>query len=158
MAVTSVPVDDVVADLVAQVPLRAQVLEIGCGTGALARRLAVKRGARVTAIDSSARMIDVARASTPTSLGIDYRVADILTLSPRGFDVVMCVDTLASLPLTPALERMAAAVVPSGIVMIADRAPSWFMGSLRRDLRDVLPCISVRRHLGGRYSAMWSRT
>src|SRR4051812_42818449 len=66
--------------LVAEVPLRKQVLDIGCGTGALARELATKRGAKVTAIDLAARMVDVARVRTSSSLRIDYRVANIMEL------------------------------------------------------------------------------
>src|SRR5690606_6787921 len=77
--------------LLAQVPLRSRVLEIGCGTGQFARELATRRGARVTAIDLAPRMIDVARVRTRDSLGIDFRVADFLELSPRGFDVAVAI-------------------------------------------------------------------
>ncbi len=106
--------------LLREVPLRSRVLEIGCGTGALARELASKRGARVTAIDLSPRMIDVARTRTQASLGIDYRVHDFMELSPRGFDVVVAVNTLHHLPLAAAATRIASAVVPGGLVLIAD--------------------------------------
>ena len=106
--------------LLVQVPLRSRVLEVGCGAGALARDLATKRGARVTAIDLSPRMIDVARVRTSDSLGIEYRVADFLALAPRGFDVVISNATLHHLPLAIAAERMAQAVNPGGLVMIAD--------------------------------------
>jgi len=106
--------------MIAEVPLRSRVLEIGCGAGALSRELATKRGARVTAIDLSPRMIDVARVRTSDSLGIEYRVADFMTLAPRGFDVVISVNTLHHLPLAAATERMAHAIVPGGCVMIAD--------------------------------------
>lgn len=106
--------------LLAQVPLRSRVLEVGCGAGALARDLATKRGARVTAIDLSPRMIDVARVRTSDSLGIEYRVADFLALAPRGFDVVIATNTLHHLPLAIAAERMGQAVVSGGLVMIAD--------------------------------------
>lgn len=106
--------------LVAEVPLRSRVLEVGCGTGQLARALATRRGARVTAIDLSPRMIDVARLRTPSSLGIEYCVADFLALSPSGFDVVISVNALHHLPLAAAAARMAAAVRPGGKVLIAD--------------------------------------
>lgn len=102
------------------VPLRARVLEIGCGTGVLARELATRRGARVTAIDLSPRMIEVARIRTPASLGIEYCVADFMTLSPSGFDVVVSANTLHHLPVADAVARMAGAVTRAGKVMIAD--------------------------------------
>src|ERR1051325_9890198 len=67
--------------LFAHVPFRKQVLDIGCGTGVLARELSAKRGAKVTAIDIAPRMIDVARLRTSQTLGVDYRVADIMERS-----------------------------------------------------------------------------
>jgi 2-polyprenyl-3-methyl-5-hydroxy-6-metoxy-1,4-benzoquinol methylase len=149
--------DSADAVVVAAVPLRVHVLDVACGTGSLARRLAAKRGARVTAIDRSAQRIEIARSYAAATLGIEYRVADLLALAPRGFDVCVCVDALSEWPLAEAAARMAAAVVPGGQVVIADRAPSWFMGPLRRDLRDALPGIIVRRHLRGRFTAIWTR-
>lgn len=180
--------------LIAEVPLRKQVLEIGCGTGALSRELASKRGAKVTAIDLAPRMIDVARLRTTGSLGIEYRVADIMALSPRGFDVAIAVNTLHHLPLAEIAERMANAVVRGGQVLIADlfaarglfelpyNALSWLaadracdpalraawqahgdhdelmpMRKIRAVLREVLPGVTVRRHLGWRYTAVWTK-
>lgn len=51
-----------------------QVLDAGCGEGYLARVLAA-RGAQVTGIDLSPRLIELARAKNPDS--IDYQVADL---------------------------------------------------------------------------------
>jgi 2-polyprenyl-3-methyl-5-hydroxy-6-metoxy-1,4-benzoquinol methylase len=181
--------------LVAQIPLRSRVLEVGCGTGALARVLATRRGAKVTAIDLSPRMIDIARVRTPALLGVEYHVADFLSLEPRGFDVVIATNTLHHLPLEEAVSRMAAAVSGDGLLLLADlfearglselpynglswilRAPNRVPGdldaawaahglrdrlqpwrSVRRSLRSLLPGVSVRRHLGWRYSAIWQR-
>lgn len=150
--------------LLAEVPLRARVLEIGCGTGLLARELATKRGARVTAIDASTRMIDVARVRTPASLGIEYCVADFLALSPCGFDVVIAANALDRLPLFTAATHMGEAVVAGGRVLIADQfTATSFVASfgrfaeIRQTLRSALPNAAVRRHLGGYYSAIWTR-
>ncbi|HEY5946560.1 MAG TPA: class I SAM-dependent methyltransferase, partial [Kofleriaceae bacterium] len=116
--------------LLSEVPLRSRVLEIGCGTGTFARELASKRGARITAIDLAPRMIDVARVRTNANLGIEYRVADFMELSPRGFDVVVAINTLHHLPLAVAAERMAQAVVPGGLVLIADLFDARGVGEL----------------------------
>src|SRR5205823_2787503 len=51
------------------------VLDAGCGEGFLARILAA-RGARVTGIDLSPRLIQLAREKDPSGT-IDYRVADL---------------------------------------------------------------------------------
>ena len=163
--------------LLAEVPLRMQVLDIGCGTGVLARELAAKRGAKVTAIDLVPRMIDVARLRTSQTLRVDYRVADIMELSPRGFDVAIAVNTLQHLPLAEIVDRMANAVVPGGKVLIADGCrldfPRHLLSCVLRDrepldelspfrviratLREVLPGVVVRRHLGWRYTAVWTK-
>jgi ubiquinone/menaquinone biosynthesis C-methylase UbiE len=69
-----------------------RVLEIACGNGRLARRMA-RRGAKVTAVDASEGMILRARqrdAETPT--GTEYRVADAAglgALADGSFDLVV---------------------------------------------------------------------
>ena len=58
-----------------------QLLDVGCGSGYFARAMA-ERGARVTAIDLSPRMIEHARRrEDETPLGIDYRVLDAAELA-----------------------------------------------------------------------------
>lgn len=57
-----------------------RVLDGGCGEGYLARALAA-RGARVTGMDLSAPLIDLARDRDPDG-GIDYRVADLSQPQP----------------------------------------------------------------------------
>jgi SAM-dependent methyltransferase len=173
-------IDPAVQRLVARAPLRSRVLEIGCGSGAFTRELASRRGARITAIDLAARMIDIARVRTRESLGVDYRVADFMALSPRGFDVAVAIDAMHDMPLALAASRMAAAVVPGGLVLIADRfapggtlqlpydAVSSLLGRTRPDvtrslreirasLRAALPGVAIRRHLGWRFTAVWQR-
>ena len=108
------------------------------------RAARAKRGAKVTAIDLSPRMIEVARTRTHGTLGIEYRVADIMELSPRGFDAaVVTVNTLHHLPLAEIAQRMADSVFAGGRVLIADlfdarglgelpyNAVSWALGSTR---------------------------
>lgn len=190
------PLEPCVQRLVAHVPLRSRVLEIGCGTGALARELATRRGAKVTAIDLSPRMIDVARVRTSASLGVEYHVADFLALSPRGFDVVIATNTLHHLPLEETVARMADAVSATGTLLISDlfaargvaelpyNGLSWLLRArlprrrpdlaaawaahgehdrlqslrvIRRAMRALLPGVTVRRHLGWRYTAIWQR-
>lgn len=160
---TTLQLPPAVQRLVARVPLRSRVLEVGCGDGAVSRQLASKRGAKVTAIDLVPRSIDVARVRTSISLGVEYRVADIMTLTPHGFDVAIAVDSLRDRYLEEVATRMANAVVPGGVVLISDvfsaRGLGWlFGGELRRirsSLSRILPGIVVRRHLGNRYSAIW---
>lgn len=163
----SEPPDHVVAPARAipeTIAFRQRVLEIGCGTGALARAMA-RRGARVTAIDLSPEMIHVARSRTPGHLAIDYRVADLTRIAPRGFDTVVAVDTIRHLDLSDALARMAAAIVPGGVLRVVDEHAGWLQRSrelgalseIRRVAADVLPGSIVRRHFGSRYSLRWTK-
>ena len=66
-----------------------RVLDIGCGNGNYARKLA-ELGVRVTAIDASEEMIERARARSEelandgTAGSIDYRVVDVSDTSGSG--------------------------------------------------------------------------
>src|SRR4029450_2591259 len=61
-----------------------RLLDVGCGNGYFAREMA-KRGARVTGIDISPRMIAHAKQhESAAAPGIEYQVVDAATL-PAGF-------------------------------------------------------------------------
>ena len=70
-----------------------RVLDLACGNGYIARRLA-RQGACVTGVDASAAMIERARAwEADQPLGIVYHVADAARLdmlTVQAFDVVVC--------------------------------------------------------------------
>jgi len=69
-----------------------EVLDLGCGNGYLSRRLA-KDGAKVTAVDASARMIRNAKAHDPKdSFGIRYMCSDggkLLGIPNAKFDLII---------------------------------------------------------------------
>jgi len=84
--------------MLAQLPadLRgARVLDAGCGTGAGAAALAA-RGADVTAIDISPRLVEIAQARLPQGLPgrIDFSAGDMLDSSLGRFDAVIAMDSL----------------------------------------------------------------
>lgn len=92
----------------------ARVLEIACGNGLFARRLA-ELGATVVATDTSAAMLERARARDAE--GIEYRELDAadaaqLERFDGGFDAVVCNMALMDMadvgPLAVALPRMLA--------------------------------------------------
>jgi SAM-dependent methyltransferase len=68
-----------------------RVLDAGCGEGYLARVLAA-RGAHLTGIDLSPRLIELARAKDPAG-DIGYRVADLSQPVPG---IAGCFDAVAS--------------------------------------------------------------
>src|SRR5438270_4689927 len=68
------------------------VLDAGCGEGYLARMLA-SRGATVTGIDFSARLIEAARAQNTTDglpVTFDVGTVDDLPYADSAFDLVVC--------------------------------------------------------------------
>ena len=69
------------------------LLDAGCGTGALAVE-AARRGARVTAIDLSPTLVELARTRAPAELGIDFRVGDMADAQLGRFDHVVGMDSL----------------------------------------------------------------
>ncbi len=84
--------------MLAQLPgdLRgARVLDAGCGTGAASAELAA-RGADVTAIDISPRLVEIARARMPEGLvgRVDFRAGDMLAPELGRFDHVIAMDSL----------------------------------------------------------------
>jgi ubiquinone/menaquinone biosynthesis C-methylase UbiE len=88
-------------------------LDVGCGDGMLACRLA-ERCAEVTAIDREPRMIARARARHPS--GITFVEADFLThrFPEASFDFVCANTSLHHMDFTAALTTMARVLRPGG--------------------------------------------
>jgi 2-polyprenyl-6-hydroxyphenyl methylase/3-demethylubiquinone-9 3-methyltransferase len=120
----------------------ARLLDAGCGGGLLAEALA-RQGAKVTAIDLSTGMIDVAKLHAEASgLAIDYRLTDLASLAAMqadAFDVVTCMEMIEHVP-EPAeiLRQIATLVRPGGDV---------FLSTLNRNLRSFLVAIVGAEYL-----------
>ena len=102
--------------LLAQVaPDATRVLDVGCGAGTLARRLA-SRVDHVDAVDRSPAMVSAAAHGAPPNLTLhlaDLRTADL----PAGhYDAVLSSALLHHLPLADVLPRMARWVRPGGVL------------------------------------------
>jgi SAM-dependent methyltransferase len=102
-------------------PACAAALEIGCGTGELARRLA-ERADRVDALDLSPEMIRVARARSADIPNLAFHVADVAAAPPaaEAYDSVVSIGTLHHLDAARALRDMRAALRPGGTLLLLD--------------------------------------
>ncbi len=111
----------------------ARVLDVGCGGGLLAESLA-KRGARMTAIDRAAGMIEVARLHAAASgIDIDYRLQpaeELAQREPAAFDVVTCMEMLEHVPDPSSVVKACADMAkPGGWVFFStlNRNPKAFL-------------------------------
>jgi len=97
------------------------VLEVGCGTGAFARRL-VEGAQHVVALDLSPEMIRAALSRSAEFPNIEFRVADaILWDFPAAhFDCIVTIATLHHLPLPETILKMRDALKPGGVLIVLD--------------------------------------
>lgn len=135
--------------LVADLPETARTaLDVGCGEGYLARRLA-ERGLEVTGLDVDAGAITRARAQghqvdlldagpdpdhPAQSPSITYRLGDVMTEQLGTYDVVAAVATLHHLDLEAGLARLAELVAPGGRLFVVGMAASNWPQDLPRDV------------------------
>jgi SAM-dependent methyltransferase len=106
--------------LLSQIPPSANTaLDVGCGDGRFARRLAA-HGLEVDAIDRDRRMIDTARA-IPAS-GVRWIHANVLApegpLRGDGYDVVVVIAALHFIPSQQAFARLRPLVRPRGTLLV----------------------------------------
>lgn len=108
-----------------------RVLDAGCGTGYLSRQLA-SRGAIVTGVDFSERMIAIAQHD---SQGIDFRVdscSELATCEDGSFDGLVSNYVLMDLPdLDGATRAFARVLKPGGVAVLVFSHPCFPAGAAR---------------------------
>jgi SAM-dependent methyltransferase len=154
-------------ELIAEELGAASVLDIGCGTGVLARCL-VARGLAVTGVDPAAASLDVAR-SRPGADRVTWLLGDASTLPPMSVDLATMTGNVAQVFLTDAdwsatLTGIRSALRRGGHFVFETRDPvdrgweRWFPAASYRTLRSaggwiehwvelldvVLPLVSFR--------------
>lgn len=120
---------------------RGDVLEISVGTG---RNLPLyPPDVRITAVDISARMLDVARArAAELGCNVDLQVGDAqeLELPDASFDTVVCTLGLCSIPdARAAVAEMRRLLRPGGRVLLLEhvRSPRPFIRMVQRALEPI---------------------
>ena len=100
------------------------LLEVGCGWGELAQRMAAELGCPVVAIDQSPRMVELA-----VERGVDARLGDVqrLDLPDATFDAVVAAWMLYHVPdLDGALRECARVLRPGGVLVAVTNAATDF--------------------------------
>ena len=127
-------------DLVNEAGLRPteRVLDVGCGTGTIARLAAERVGlnGRVSALDVNAAMLTVAR-SLPSAIPIKWyeTAAESVPLPDASFDVVFCQIALQFVAdKVAALREMHRVLRPGGRLLISTPIPNAFFDVLDREI------------------------
>ena len=99
----------------------SRVLDVGCGTGNYAAALTAATNCRISGIDPSTRMLDVARDAAPWE-SLSQGSAESLPFADDTFDVVMTTDVIHHVGNREAYFREAARVLRPGghIVTVTD--------------------------------------
>jgi 2-polyprenyl-3-methyl-5-hydroxy-6-metoxy-1,4-benzoquinol methylase len=132
---SDVPTRETLEFLISRLPVGAKVLEVGCGEGEVACEL-VRRGYRVTGLDSDAEAIARAQAR-----GLRAGVASWPKFdSSVSFDAIAFTRSLHHIsPLSQAIVRARELLTPNGFLLIEDFAlddvneatVAWFVKVLR---------------------------
>ena len=107
-----------------------RILDAGCGEGRFARMLAA-RGAHVSAIDLSPRMIELAQVEeTKTLLGIEYTemsMTDLASLADESFDVAVAYLSILDVQdFEAALGEIARVLKPAGRFVFSTVHPCFY--------------------------------
>ncbi|HEU5156533.1 MAG TPA: class I SAM-dependent methyltransferase [Streptosporangiaceae bacterium] len=134
----------------------ARVLDVGCGTGLPTARQLADAGLKVTGIDISDGMLQLARRDVPdaTFRQIDVRRLPAMGITEAGYEAVVAFFSLLMLTreeIPPTLRKLHALLAPGGYFLLSmveadvDDMPLrflgnrvWVSGYLRDELRQVV--------------------
>jgi SAM-dependent methyltransferase len=139
-----------------------ELLEVGCGSGRMARLLA-GRAHHVIGIDASAQMIELARARATGVPSLDFVCDDFMTHSFAGqeFNCVFTITTLHHLEYGPALGRMKSLLAPGGTLIVHDvraaaGASDWLGSGIRATARgEIAGWLARRMRTRGGLAQAW---
>ena len=99
---------------------RGRALDVGCGSGGAMIEKVVTSGFKVTGIDVSIRMLEIAKANHPA---VEFVHDDIAEWeSPRRFDLILAWDSIFHLPHdlhAPVLEKLCGYLSEGGVLLFS---------------------------------------
>jgi 2-polyprenyl-3-methyl-5-hydroxy-6-metoxy-1,4-benzoquinol methylase len=114
------------------------ILDVACGAGRFARRMA-ELGARVVAFDCSAAFIARARERTRSDTAVEYHVVDaanseeLLSLGQRRFQKAVCTMALMDMPeLRPLFATLSRLLTPAGTFVFSVTHPCFHSAAMQR--------------------------
>ncbi|WP_411145636.1 class I SAM-dependent methyltransferase [Streptomyces sp. x-80] len=147
-----------------QLPRRFDsALDVGSGSGDLARLLAVRAGT-VHGIDSDPEITAQARELTPPATPVTFTAADALTGIPAdSYDVITCVAAIHHLPFTDALTVFRRHLAPGGtLVILGLSRPTtpgdYLLGAVASPLNATTGWVKNRGRTAPRPASMTART
>lgn len=115
------------------------VIDIGCGDGGLARRMA-EQGARVVGIECSPRQLARARRATPTEgATLVAGLGECLPVATAAADIAVFFNSLHHVPIalqSQALDEAARVLRPGGLVYISEPLAEGAHFTVARELDD----------------------
>ncbi len=113
------------------------VLDAGCGTGYFCQLAYEREAAKITGIDISPKMIEMAKRNCPSA---EFNCADISTepIQKEAFDVIIFALVLGHIKdIRPALENLASTLKSGGTLLISDFHPFLTLRNSKRTFKDA---------------------
>jgi ubiquinone/menaquinone biosynthesis C-methylase UbiE len=135
-------VDNLTDQLISRIGVGAKrVLDVGCGFGAPAIRLAHTTGAQVTGISNVASQIEHANARAAAegmAERVSFEEADALELPfpDESFDAAMALESLIHMERRPAMREIARVLRPGGVLAAADFCVNAAVTPARQEVLD----------------------
>lgn len=148
-----------------QLPKRyGRALDVGCGSGDLARLLAGRSTSAVLGVDADPAIVDRARELTSPTVPVTFTAADAMTGIPDGpYDVITCVAVVHHLPYADALALFRRRLAPGGTLVVvglarAESPVDHLLGAVAVPANLVMAWVKNRGRRAERPVAMSART
>lgn len=123
------------------------VLDAGCGTGKFCQVVEKQGASKITGLDLSPAMIEIARKNCPSG---EFKSGDLSAaeLESEFFDIIICALVLGHIQnLKAALDRLLKSLKPGGTIIITDFHPFLTLSNSRRTFKDKGQTYEIPHHL-----------